>query len=125
MAEQSNTGTHKQPRKTRRKLLWEVVGLQTPAGRLSFFAIITFGVFVVPFSWLENLSLWKRLDIPSPSIGLTRSYWRILHGDFVGAWQQNKLIFVVILIGGGLLMYDIYKLIVSQRRAKQSVHTNT
>lgn len=110
--------TAKKPARNSAQLLWSVVGLQTPAGRILFFVAVTIGVFLVPFRWLENLSLWKRLDIPSPSIGLTRAYWRLLHGDVAGAWQQNKLIFVVIAIGGSLLAHDIYQLVASRRRAE-------
>lgn len=103
------------PRGNSAQLLWSVVGLQTPAGRILFFVAVTVGVFIVPFRWLENLSLWKRLDIPSPSIGLTRAYWRLLHGDIVGTWQQNKLIFVVIMVGLIVLGRDIYTLIQYRR----------
>lgn len=92
------------------KLLIEIIGLQTPRGRLLFFAIVSLAVFISPFEWLSNLSIWQRLDIPSPSIGLTRAYWHLLHLDPVSAWQRNKLIFLVIAFGSVILLRDAYML---------------
>lgn len=102
----------------KRKLLIEVVGLQTPRGRLIFFAVVTLGVVLAPFDWLSNLSLWQRLDIPSPSIGLTRSYKLLLSGDIVAAWERNRLIFVVIAVGGPIIVRDAWH--VYRRRASTS-----
>jgi hypothetical protein len=81
--------------------------LQTARGRLLFFAVISLLIFVAPYEWLGRLSIWQALNIPSPSIGLTRAYHLLLHGDFEGAWQRNKLIFVVIAIGLFILVRDI------------------
>lgn len=94
----------------------ETVGLQSPRGRLLFFGIISSGIFVVPYGWLSSLSLWQYLGIQSPSIGLTRAYWRILHGDLVGAYERNWLIFVVLAIGLPLLAIDIITLLRTRKR---------
>jgi hypothetical protein len=88
-------------------LLVEVIGLQTPRGRLLFFAAVTFVVFVMPYSALSHLSIWQALHVPSPSIGLTRAYWKLLHGDPVGAWHRNHLIYLVLAVGLPLLARDI------------------
>ena len=89
------------------RLFIEIAGLQTARGRLLFFLIVTLAVAIVPYAWLGNLSLWQLLGIPSPSIGLTRAYWKILHGDPVGAFMRNPLIYVVLAVGLPLLIIDI------------------
>lgn len=93
------------------KLVIETIGLQTPRGRLLFFGTASVLVFCVPYRLLEGLSLWQRLDIPSPSIGLTRAYRHVLHMDVAAAWQRNPLIFLVITIGAPILARDCYLLL--------------
>lgn len=100
----------------RRDVLVEIVGLQTPRGRLLFFGIVSSGIFLAPYAWLSNLSLWQYIGIQSPSIGLTRAYWRVLHGDLVGAYERNWLIFAVLAIGLPILAIDIIKLIRVRKR---------
>lgn len=86
----------------------EAIGLQTSTGRLLFFLIATIVIFLLPVSALAEFSIWQKLGVPSPSIGLTRAYHHILHGNIDFAWQQNRLIFVVLLIGLPLLAKDVY-----------------
>lgn len=93
-----------------RRLFLETVGLQSPRGRLLFFGLATIAIFVAPYNWLANLSVWQALGVPSPSIGLTRAYHLLLHGDFVAAWDRNPLIFVVLFIGLPLLAFDLGRL---------------
>jgi hypothetical protein len=93
------------------KTLLEVIGLQTARGRLLFFVVASVIIFILPTKVLGGFSIWQRLDIPSPSIGLTRAYHYILHGDLERAWQQNSLIFVVLLIGLPLLTKDVYNVV--------------
>lgn len=88
----------------------ESIGLQTSAGRLVFFIIASVFIFFLPTSTLAEFSIWQKLNIPSPSIGLTRAYHHILHGNIDLAWQQNKLIFAVLLIGLPLLAKDVYNI---------------
>jgi hypothetical protein len=95
---------------SKKKLVVETVGLQTPRGRLLFFGIVSTGIFLAPYSWLSHLSLWQYIGVNSPSIGLTRAYWRLLHGDVAGAYERNPLIFVVLAVGVPLLVFDIIKL---------------
>lgn len=101
-----------------RKIALDTIGLQTPAGRLLFFAIVSIAIFLVPYAWLANLSIWQYLNIPSPSIGLTRSYWLVLHGDFEAAWVRNKLIYLVLFIGLPLLVIDVIKITKTTTRAR-------
>jgi hypothetical protein len=89
--------------------LLEIVGLQTPRGRLAFFGIASLLIFVAPYSWLAHLSLWQHLGLPAPSIGLTRAYWQVLHLHFAAAWQRNHLIYVVLALGLPLLAWDAVK----------------
>lgn len=97
-------------------LLVEIVGLSSPRGRLLFFVVISAVIFLAPPKWPISFSLWQHLGVPSPSIGLTRAYRLVLHGDFAAAWQQNKLIYAVIIIGGWLLAKDIFALIRTSKK---------
>ncbi len=96
--------------------VFEVVGLQTARGRLLCVGLITIAVFSAPYSWLAHLSLWDRLGWHSaPSIGLTRAYWLLLHGQPRAAWHRNWLIYLVLVILLPLLIRDILTL-TSRRR---------
>lgn len=83
--------------------------LQKPESRLGFFGLVTFLLYLVPYNTLEkaHLSLYERLDIPSPSIGLTRAYWKLIRADFDGAWDKNKLVYPVVAIVLYLIIHDI------------------
>jgi hypothetical protein len=69
-------------------------------------------IFFSRFEWLAHVSLWAKLGMDwMPSIGLTRAYWLVLHGDFVAAWHRNGLIYLVLLVGIPLLLKDIWQLV--------------
>lgn len=104
--------------KKAKNLTLETVGLMTPRGRLLFFTVVTTIVLFTPAVWPVKVSIWQQLKIPSPSIGLTRAYRRLLHGDFLGAWDQNKLIYAVVAIGGGVLVRDAISLTSKSREFK-------
>lgn len=89
----------------------ETIGLQTPRGRLLFFGIVSGLMYVIPYSWLAHLSLWQYIGVNSPSVGLTRAYWLLLHGSVTEAFVRNPLIFVVIALGLPLLCMDVFLLI--------------
>ena len=95
------------------KGVMDFLTLQKPEFRLGFFGLVTMVLLVTPYQFLEqhHLSLYERLHIPSPSIGLTRAYWKLIHGDFSGAWQRNKLIYAVVCIVLGIVVKDILELI--------------
>jgi hypothetical protein len=87
---------------------FEVIGLRSSRGRVVFFAAATIMIYLAPISLLAGLSLWQRLGIPSPSIGLTRAYHYFLHGDLHHAWQQNKIIYVILCLGLPIIIKDAY-----------------
>lgn len=89
-------------------LLLETIGLQTARGRVLFFGLVSFCVFLLPITVLKNFSIWQKVGVDSPSIGLTRAYHYVLHGDFSKAWEQNGLIFIVLLIGVPIIAKDVY-----------------
>lgn len=98
------------------KLAQDIVALQSPIGRLVFATIAITAIFFAKYSWLENLSLYKRLGLAwVPSIGLTRAFWYLIHGELVAAWQRNWLIFPVLFVGLSILAVDVYRL-ASQKR---------
>ncbi len=89
----------------------ECLGLQTARGRLTFFMIASLFIYLLPIDVLSHLSLWQKLDIDAPSIGLTRAYHHVLHGNFEGAWDQNRLIFVVVALGLPIIAKDVYNVV--------------
>lgn len=100
-----------------KKVLLETIGLSTARGRLIFFVVLSVVVFLMPPRWPVTFSVWQRLHVPSPSIGLTRAYRHLLHGDVRAAWQQNKLIFAVVAIGGLVLLKDTAYIIKTARNS--------
>ena len=95
----------------------DIIGLQTPAGRLIFFALASVVIFVLPQSLLGEFSLWARIGLDNtPSVGLTRAYSHILHGNLSAAWERNSLIYVVLAVGLSLLVRDAFKLINQRHR---------
>ena len=98
------------------EIVWETIGLRTPRGRLIFFALVTLAVFIAPISALSHLSLWQALHIPAPSIGLTRAYHYLLHGDVTAAYHRNRLIFLVLMVGLPILLKDLYNVFINVKR---------
>jgi hypothetical protein len=99
--------------------LLDIVGLQTPRGRLACFTIITLLVASGVIFKLPNLSLFSRFGIPSPSIGLTRAYGQLLHGHMLEAWQMNPLIFPVVASVLCIIVLDINRLLAARHQAVQ------
>lgn len=99
-----------------KQIVLDVVGLRTPAGRLLLFALVSLAVFVIPQGFIGDISIWSRLGFDNaPSIGLTRAYRHVLHGDLSAAWARNPLIFLVLLIGVPMLIKDAFKLARNKR----------
>ena len=89
-----------------------VLSLSTPKHRIITWATLTVAIYVSKFEWLAGLSLYQRVGWEwMPSVGLTRAYWLISHGQFGEAYQMNPLIFPILLIGGGLLIRDAVSLL--------------
>lgn len=109
-----------------RRLFLEAISLTTPRGRLCIIAVITGLVFLVPYSWLNNLSLWQALGWESaPSIGLTRAYWLLIHGDPIAAWNRNPLIYAVLPVVGAIIAKDIATLLAKRKRDIDHQHPQT
>jgi len=89
----------------------ETIGLSTSRGRIIFFVLLSTIIFIVPAKWPFTFSVWQHLGIAAPSIGLTRAYRDLLHGEFTHAWQQNKLIYAVVIVGGIVLIKDVLTLL--------------
>lgn len=70
-------------------------------------------LLLIPYEWLDNarLSLYERGGINSPSIGTTRAYWRVLHGDLSGAYERNNLIIIIAPLIIILYVVAVYRLI--------------
>ncbi len=77
-------------------------------------------IFLMPPKWPVTFSVWQQLHLPSPSIGMTRAYRHVLHGEFAAAWRQNKLIFAVIGAGGAIIAKDVSTLMQHHRLQKTS-----
>ncbi|HLC91423.1 MAG TPA: DUF2752 domain-containing protein [Candidatus Saccharimonadales bacterium] len=93
------------------KSLMSLISLTTPGSRLIVWAVLTMAIWIAPFNYLRHLSLYEHLGWHSaPSIGLTRAYWYVLHGQFSNAWNMNHLIYVILAVGIPLLVFDVYKL---------------
>ena len=94
------------------QLIKEIVSLSTPRGRLILLSGITVGIYFSEYEWFSDLSLWQRVGWETaPSIGLTRAYWLVLHGQFTDAWNRNLLIYPVLVAVLSLVMLDILKIV--------------
>ena len=105
----------------------EAVTLGTARGRVAMWLLLSAVIFAVPYHWLDNLSLWKRLGWHSaPSIGLTRAYWLLIHGNPAGAWHRNWLIMPVCVIGLSVIALDVRTIVKkSTKRPKSSTLSAT
>ena len=93
-----------------KRLFVEAITLATARGRLLVVCLLTTTIYFAHYHWLDHLSLFGDLGIHAPSIGLTRAYWLILHGEPTAAWHRNALIYLVLVIGLPLLAKDLARL---------------
>lgn len=67
---------------------------------LTVLTVVPIAVFVLPKTFFDDgppLCLFTILaDTECPGCGLTRGTMRLSHFDFAGAWEMNKLTFIVI-----------------------------
>ena len=97
----------------------EAVTLSSARGRAHAFLSITGAVYLSPYSWLAHLSIWGAMGWKdAPSIGLTRAYWLLLHGQPVAAYARNGLIYPVLLIWIAIFLNDA----VPGKGHRQSIH---
>ncbi len=96
-----------------------LVSLNTPLSRSIIFSSGLAILALLPTSKLgflplrsvyESLFHWKLY-----SYGLTRSLSMILHGEFLAAWELNKLAYLVLIIVFILLINDIHGLYKNRR----------
>lgn len=96
----------------KKNLFLEALGLQTARGRVIALGLASFIIFILPYSVVGRFSLLARLGWETaPSVGLTRSYWLLMHGDPVAAWHRNWLIFPILGILLVIIGRDIWSLI--------------
>lgn len=101
------------PLKKTKILLLDLVSFNTPQARTINFTLIFLIAALVPTDKLRYLpvrSIWKEVFHVEPySVGLTRAMSRLFHGDFIGAWSFNKLVFPVFFVILSLLLFNIIK----------------
>jgi hypothetical protein len=98
------------------EIILEIITLRTARGRLFFALFAHIILMIIPYAWLQDLSLYKKIRVNSPSIGLTRAYWLILHGELIDAWQRNWMIFPVLAVGWSIVILDIYQIYLRIKR---------
>ena len=92
-----------------RRVGLEMITLGTARGRVLAWGGLSGVIFVVPYHWLDHLSLWGGLGWHrAPSIGLTRAYWLLIHGQVAAAWHRNALIALVCAVGVPLIARDVW-----------------
>ncbi|MCX6810783.1 MAG: DUF2752 domain-containing protein [Candidatus Berkelbacteria bacterium] len=80
------------------------------------FSVVLLALAIIPTAFLNRIGIpciWRRFVLPwiyrghcpetgffahclCPGCGLTRAMSRLMHGDFVGAYSYNHLIFLVV-----------------------------
>ncbi len=93
--------------------LLDLLSFGTPQAKVVNFTVIFLVSAFVPTAKLHYLpirSIWKEVFHFQPySTGLTRAMSRLFHGDLVGAWNFNQLVFPVAFIMLLLLVTNLVK----------------
>lgn len=88
-----------------------IIGLTTPFNRLLVFIGGIVILWILPFDRLQYLpirSVYETLFHVKPySSGIMRGLSKLLHGDFYGAYEMNKLSYLVLLVVLFLIIKDI------------------
>ena len=91
----------------------DLLSFGSSQAKLINFNLIFLTAFLVPTKDLHYLpvrSIWKEVfHIDAYSVGLTRAMSRLFHGDLIGAWNFNKLVFPVALVMSYLLISNLIK----------------
>lgn len=91
-----------------------IIGLSSPLSRIIVFTVGLVTLALLPTQNLKYLPIRSVYEdifhIKLYSAGITRSVSMILHGDFFGAWQLNKLSYLIIITVLILLIKDFYYL---------------
>src|SRR3989344_8708259 len=100
--------------------LLDVLSFGTPQAKVINFSLMLLISILVPTKDLHYLpirSIWRDVFKIEPySVGLTRAMSRLFHGDIIGAWNFNKLVFPVALLMGWLLISNLIKSIEFYRK---------
>src|SRR3989344_3976009 len=92
-----------------------ILSLSKPFSRVIVFSLGLITLFFLPTNKLHYLpvrSLYESIFNLQPySSGITRAVSRLLHGDIIGAWNFNPLVYLVIPIALFILVKDILYLI--------------
>ncbi len=96
-----------------KSFLFDLLSFNTPQARVINFTLIFLIAALVPTDKLHYLpvrSIWKDFFHVEPySVGLTRAMSRLFHGDLIGAWNFNKLVFPVLVVMLFLLIINLIK----------------
>ena len=96
--------------------------MQDPVSRLLIIGTVTLTVALIDYNSLlkiPTLSVYSRLGIPSPSIGLTRAYWYLLHGKWLDAYNMNRLVYLVAAVLIVLVIVDAVNIIRNKIRLEK------
>lgn len=84
-----------------KEILLDIISFNSPQAKVFNFTLIFIIAATVPTNKLKYLpirSIYESVfHIQLYSSGMTRAMSRLFHGDFVGAWEFNKLVFPVFL----------------------------
>lgn len=95
------------------------VSLATPKSRVLIFSLAILVLAILPTNQLYLLpvrSVYETFGLHSFSTGIIRSVSYILHGEWVLAWQMNKLGYVVLVTAGVIYLKDVANLIQNRPR---------
>jgi|SRR3989344_893915 len=91
----------------------DLLSFGTPQAKVINFSLMLLISILVPTKDLHYLpirSIWRDVFKIEPySVGLTRAMSRLFHGDLIGAWNFNKLVFPVAVVVIWLLIGNLIK----------------
>lgn len=97
-----------------KKIFLNIISFGSPKSRIFIFSSIFSFLILLPTKFLEKgptICVFKLvLNKECPACGMTRAMSRLLHLDFIGAWNFNKLVFIVFGLMIFLLIKDIIKI---------------
>ncbi|NCS70598.1 MAG: hypothetical protein COY38_04480 [Candidatus Aenigmarchaeota archaeon CG_4_10_14_0_8_um_filter_37_24] len=113
-----------------KKIIFDFLSFNTPKIRIFNLSSILLFLAILPTDYLSYLPsgcIFKNFILPlifnkncldtgilagcsCPACGMTRALSRLMHGDFKGAYNCNRFVFIVFSIMGFLLILDLIKL---------------
>lgn len=98
-----------------KEILLDIISFNSPQAKVFNFILIFLIAASVPTDKLKYLpirSIYESIfHIQLYSSGVTRAMSRLFHGDFLGAWRFNKLVFPVFLTMLIILVINMFKCI--------------